>query len=405
MGDAVRVRQGVVDPDFPDIPLGGWAGLIRAVDGTTHPLYLVRWTPETLARITPVYRVRCDHEEMDAEETWLDGRDLEPDAGGPLAIVAPLSLTPRRLDGDEPDDRVRKIFGLTGDDPLPPLDTASLRRFHEHFGKKLKLPQPGQFDDPAAYEVLMVQRLLPFEEGGGAEGLLVEVAHPDGTEVVPLAEVSLLTGNAAGRDVLAYGLWFVESQPEAGSPELPPEFIARLPSLQMILGQILLACILLGALFGAILWAHDLAVLMAQWGGLLLGALGLMIGARTEMALRRRAARPPRFILGLVIGTLLGGAIGAVGAVFLLGFLGAIPGAILGTLLGQLLTALGSRGHGTVRLTFLGAYLGAGVYVFTLGTGEPIPGAVYGALGGVGLFVVGYVGMTWLLSRLPMPRP
>jgi hypothetical protein len=31
-GDTVRVRSGVTDPDFPDIPLGGWAGKITEVE-------------------------------------------------------------------------------------------------------------------------------------------------------------------------------------------------------------------------------------------------------------------------------------------------------------------------------------------------------------------------------------
>jgi len=31
-GTKVRVRHGVRDPDFPDIPLGGWAGTIKDVE-------------------------------------------------------------------------------------------------------------------------------------------------------------------------------------------------------------------------------------------------------------------------------------------------------------------------------------------------------------------------------------
>ena len=30
VGDKVRVKYGVIDPDFPDIPLGGWTGCDRA---------------------------------------------------------------------------------------------------------------------------------------------------------------------------------------------------------------------------------------------------------------------------------------------------------------------------------------------------------------------------------------
>jgi hypothetical protein len=30
-GDKVRVKHGVRDPDFPDIPLGGWSGTVKEV--------------------------------------------------------------------------------------------------------------------------------------------------------------------------------------------------------------------------------------------------------------------------------------------------------------------------------------------------------------------------------------
>ena len=32
VGDKVRVKYGVIDPDFPDIPLGGWSGTVTEID-------------------------------------------------------------------------------------------------------------------------------------------------------------------------------------------------------------------------------------------------------------------------------------------------------------------------------------------------------------------------------------
>ena len=31
VGDKVRVKHGVIDPDFPDIPLGGWTGTVTEI--------------------------------------------------------------------------------------------------------------------------------------------------------------------------------------------------------------------------------------------------------------------------------------------------------------------------------------------------------------------------------------
>ena len=52
VGDRVRVKQGIRDADYPDMPLGGWAGTISEVHD--HGMYTVRWSQETLAAIHPV---------------------------------------------------------------------------------------------------------------------------------------------------------------------------------------------------------------------------------------------------------------------------------------------------------------------------------------------------------------
>ncbi|MGA2257014.1 MAG: hypothetical protein ABSG53_20370 [Thermoguttaceae bacterium] len=39
VGDQVRVKHGVPDADFPDIPLGGWAGIITKVDQSGSPCF------------------------------------------------------------------------------------------------------------------------------------------------------------------------------------------------------------------------------------------------------------------------------------------------------------------------------------------------------------------------------
>ena len=31
VGDKVRVKPGISDPDFPDMPLGGWSGIITEI--------------------------------------------------------------------------------------------------------------------------------------------------------------------------------------------------------------------------------------------------------------------------------------------------------------------------------------------------------------------------------------
>lgn len=90
IGDKVRVRHGLMDNDYPDMPIGGWAGTVsEAHDGATH---VVRWTEETLASIHPVFKSRCEKDGLDFEQYSIGANDLEPDTGGPLDIEQPQQI-------------------------------------------------------------------------------------------------------------------------------------------------------------------------------------------------------------------------------------------------------------------------------------------------------------------------
>lgn len=67
-GAQVRVKPGTTDPDFPDIPLGGWARTIREMDQrSAPPTYLIEWDRQTLDHMHPVYRKRCERDGLELE--------------------------------------------------------------------------------------------------------------------------------------------------------------------------------------------------------------------------------------------------------------------------------------------------------------------------------------------------
>jgi hypothetical protein len=110
----VRVKPGTADPDFPDIPLGGWAGTITEVDQrSAPPTYLIEWNKHTLDHMHPVYRKRCERDGLELESMVLGEDDIEQDTGGPGVIEQPPKIVTRPLsarDGrdhrHEPDPRV-----------------------------------------------------------------------------------------------------------------------------------------------------------------------------------------------------------------------------------------------------------------------------------------------------------
>lgn len=141
IGDMVRVRKGIQDPDFPDIPMGGWVGTIKEVEsGRRETTYLIKWNHETLTNIHPVYRKRCERDGLDCEETYLSEDDLESYGGEALSIEQPTKINTPELSPKNQDDRVKAILGATGDDPVPDVDTENLVSYWQHLNKHLTIP-------------------------------------------------------------------------------------------------------------------------------------------------------------------------------------------------------------------------------------------------------------------------
>ena len=76
VGEEVRAQPGTTDPDYPDLPVGGWSGkIIEISDEPT--CFLVKLNQETLSNVHPVYRKRCERDGYDETEIWLPEESLE----------------------------------------------------------------------------------------------------------------------------------------------------------------------------------------------------------------------------------------------------------------------------------------------------------------------------------------
>jgi len=141
LGAKVRVKRGVRDPDFPDIPLGGWGGMVKEVYRTGGEVtYLIEWNQNTLKNIHPVYRKRCERDGLGIEAMGLGEEDLEIDDGTPVAIEQPTQIKTPQLSEKDRDDRVRMALGLTHDDPLPDVSPKTLMTYYLYLAANLKFP-------------------------------------------------------------------------------------------------------------------------------------------------------------------------------------------------------------------------------------------------------------------------
>jgi hypothetical protein len=206
-GDKVRVKHAVRDPDFPDIPLGGWAGTVKEVhhaEGETT--LLVTWDRATLRGMHPIYKKRCERDGLQLESMWLGDEDIEPDDGIPVLIEQPTSIVTKPLSEKDQDDRVRMALGLTHDDPLPEVNRKTLMAYHRYLATNLKFPFKARSESDGLS--LTVHRLPTVKEYDldEDEGLLCEARDREGPFPVPLCQVDDAVGNR--KLVRDYAYWF-----------------------------------------------------------------------------------------------------------------------------------------------------------------------------------------------------
>lgn len=210
VGDKVRVIRGFMDVDYPDMPLGGWAGTVTEIDGTDG--FTVRWGEETMQAIHPVFKQRCEIDGLDPEEYVLTGEDLEPDTGGPLDIQHPTKITTKPLSPKDQDDRIRMIFGLTSNDPLPEVDEEKLLQCHKYLASNLAFPFQAKcgadYSHPERVKVIGLGDPDETPLIDENDGLLCEVRLEGQVVTVPLGEIDNAKGKPNRQLVEDYCYWF-----------------------------------------------------------------------------------------------------------------------------------------------------------------------------------------------------
>jgi hypothetical protein len=298
-GIQVRVKKGRTVPEFPDIPLGGWSGTIMERDASLSPPdYLVEWDRYTLEQMHPVYHKRCQRDGLELESMWLDEDDIEPDTGAPAAIEQPARIFTRPLKPGDQNDRIRAIFGLTSDDPLPEVSQASLRRYHEYLTHHLALPFQTSYQEANGrlqYQrsQITVQALL--DQVDYEDGLLCQALEQDHQFEFPLAWIEGISARPNRQLVQDYSYWFWNWQGE-GNASSPSEEASQTHDLEnsaedqpgslrgvaLVFAKLGLVGGFCGAILGAALASLDGASVAAKVGAILfavvLGLLGSKFG-------------------------------------------------------------------------------------------------------------------------------
>jgi Calcium binding len=404
VGDRVRVRGGIRDPDFPDIPLGGWSGTVLDADDSSDEgrLLLVEWSDATLRQMHPVYRYRCERDGLEIERSWLYERELELDTGELVSIEQPATLTPRPLDLGEQDDRLRAVFDLTSDEPLPAPNQERLAHYHRFLSDHLHFPLDAVYAAMNSYlpgkeEPVQFVGLTPLEQVHEENGLLAEIERNGTRRQVELFDVETPRNDYARQLIGDYSYWFCEASHYAvvagGRQEIRTgRDKAEEEASPWPVVSALVRCGLYGAVCGVVIGAITAAVPGAALGMLVAGGMfagaGYFLGSRFGFVLRalRLADKAP--LLGGIFGTFAGAVLGAVLGPIMVAFPGTVLGSIAGFIVGRTLALVGVKRPGGVLGGVIGAGMGGVALAWFTDQEAAARGMLYGGLLGAAIGVV-----------------
>lgn len=421
IGEHIRVRQGVLDEEHPDMPLGGWAGTIAKVD--RHGMCLVQWSPETLESIHPICRKRCAIDGTALEEYWLPAHELDPDPGGPLAIQQPVQITPRRLSANDQGDRVRMVFGLTADDFLPGVDEELLETYCDHLAKRLTLPMEARCwrEGDRFQSSLRTVKVVALDPETGLDeddGILCRISIGGREEVVPLADLQIRRSNPNYQLIDDYTEWFAgflsdDLDEDLDDEEFDGEFgedgedLDNLPEAadSNLTGNWLHLTAYFTS-FGAVLGPALAAMTWARWGACIGGIfLGLvMVIGQTTAAQKQRF--PVKRFVDITVALIAGVIYGAIYGVMAVAFIGAGLGVAAWLLLGRLYQRLKRPaifelpGGGTIA-----ASCGVIAEAFYLNPQAAATGFGYGSLIGLGFGLLTFLGLLALVRSVRRKAP
>lgn len=216
VGEAVVVKPGTPDPEFPDLPIGGWAGKVTEVIVGKQTIYGVKWDSQTLQAMPAIYRRRCERDGLDCDAMYLGDDELESDTGQPRTIEQPGEFVSRPLSPDDQDDRVRDVFGLTSDDPLPEVDDESLSVYYTYLIANLSFPfeaswsrKTGPFSSSKENATIVGMHDPDGEIGiDDLYGLMCQARDGRRKLDLPLAELEDCPSQPQGQILGDYAYWF-----------------------------------------------------------------------------------------------------------------------------------------------------------------------------------------------------
>ena len=216
IGDSIRVKPGIKDPDF-GTAIGGWQGRISNIDKSndeTLCVVSIQWDSVTLKNMPVAMIEQCEEQGLDWAEMALGANDVEPekprDTESDVAkIKTQLSSQHGWVSLGEEGKRIQKVLaGIDADDEM-----GALGAWEEHLDKKLRFPFEAA--------VAEFQERGPLRDGdkivvtGNADatdemyGIIVDVRVGKRKYAFPLCDLEVTDKKSPNYQLVKdYAVWF-----------------------------------------------------------------------------------------------------------------------------------------------------------------------------------------------------
>lgn len=79
VGQKIRVKPGIASPEFPDISIEGWTGMVAETSGKAPAVkFIIEWDDATVDAMPKTYIERCEAQQLYYRMACLDAEVTEP---------------------------------------------------------------------------------------------------------------------------------------------------------------------------------------------------------------------------------------------------------------------------------------------------------------------------------------
>lgn len=213
VGDCVKVRDGVKDPDF-EMDISGWQGRVSVVDEfEDETIVAIQWDSVTLKNMPPSLIEQCDEEGFDWSEISLSVEDIEPgvvrdDEHEVEHVIHAMTKHIEFAHLGERGERIQRV--IAGIDEENYVD--ALAAWNSYLSEILSFPftaKVDEFEEEYPFPRGEVVQVLSIHSIDDVYGVAVQIEHKGNSMEFPLCDLAALDKESKNYEAIKdYRVWF-----------------------------------------------------------------------------------------------------------------------------------------------------------------------------------------------------